>query len=43
MMLGNQKEVLLLQEILSVDLSKYCFDWIIVELTDEMEKELIDG
>ena len=36
MMLGNETERFILQEILSVDLSEYCFDWIIVkELTDD--------
>ena len=34
MMLGNEREILLLQEVMSVDLSKYCFDWIKVELTN---------
>ncbi len=30
MLLGNEKEISLLEQILSVDFSKYCFDWIII-------------
>lgn len=30
MMLGNELEIKTLQEILNVDLSEYCFDWILI-------------
>tara|TARA_R100000541_G_C1897352_1_gene84104 strand:- start:104463 stop:104690 length:228 start_codon:yes stop_codon:yes gene_type:complete len=35
MLLGNEKEISLLEHILFVDLSDYCFDWFIVSKLEE--------
>lgn len=39
MLLGNEKEISLLEQIIFVDLSEYCFDWIIINEIEENTNE----